>query len=485
MKLKEIIDKFEFLESNLSSFDIDIDGIAYDSRECQENYIFFAIKGLKFDGHEYIEKAKEKQAKVFVIDDEKYKSEEYSWILVENSRKSLSGFSNLYFDMPSAKMKIIGVTGTNGKTTTTNLIAEILKSKGKNVAVIGTLGVSYNGKDYPGNRTTPEALELHGMFKTMLEDKVEYVIMEVSSHALDLYRVEDIKFDAAVFTNLTQDHLDYHENMENYFLAKLKLFELVDANGGNMVVNADDLYGKRIIEMFEKAKSYSIVEDSDYRAENVHLHSRGVDFKLHDQGFMVPLNGKFNIYNSLAATIVCENEGISLTEIKDILNSFKNVPGRFQRIESKAKFEIIVDYAHTPDSLENIIRTAREFTKGQIITVFGCGGDRDASKRPIMGEIVAKYSDYPIITSDNPRTEDPDLIIKDIIPGVEKEIGDKEYKVEVDRRKAIEFALNIAKENDIILIAGKGHEDYQEINGVKHPFDDSLIAKEIVNELYK
>lgn len=486
--LQELMTKLTYKDHAIIK-GLGITGIQYDSRKVELGNLFVAIKGFKSDGHKYIQDALANGAIAVIVEDEEYCGLDYPWILVEDSRQALAEISAAFYANPSEKLKLIGVTGTNGKTTTTNLIAQILESKGKKVGVIGTLGARIGNEFIEGSRTTPEALELQQLFAQMLSQGAEYAVMEVSSHALDLHRVDKCHFDVAVFTNLTQDHLDYHHNMEEYCKAKTKLFMMMDKSKPKgvpktAVINIDDEWANRfLVSSGGAVATYGIDKEASWKAENVEIRPDGVRYTVDGLEVDLPLCGKFNIYNSLAAMAAANALGVSLEDCIKALNSSHGVSGRFQRVRSDKDFTVIIDYAHTPDGLENVITTAKEITDGRVITVFGCGGDRDRTKRPIMGEISAKLSDYCVVTSDNPRTEDPEKIIEDILPGVKKYMAPNRYKVIVDRHEAIREAVKAARSGDIVLIAGKGHEDYQEINGIKHHFNDYEEAENALNEV--
>ncbi|NLT95195.1 MAG: UDP-N-acetylmuramoyl-L-alanyl-D-glutamate--2,6-diaminopimelate ligase [Clostridia bacterium] len=489
MKLNKLIQDIPIIAVSEDLNNIEVKGIKYDSRQVKQGDLFVAIKGFKTDGHKFIKNALENGASAFIIEDKNYCSDEYPWVLVENSRIALADLSAVFFDHPSAKFLLIGVTGTNGKTTTTNLIAKIFEDQGHKVGLVGTIHNRIGQKILPVERTTPEASDLQELFAQMAAEGVSCVVMEVSSHALDLARVKGCQFDIAVFTNLTQDHLDYHQSMEEYFKAKAKLFTgLGRENSKNYrkvaVINGDDTWGQKLLSEITAEKiSYGTENDVNFKAENIIITSTGVSYRVNDNDITLQLTGKFNVYNSLAALAVAYSQGIPLEQAIKSLENVSGIPGRFQLIEGTQDFAVIVDYAHTPDSLINILTTAREFAQGRSITVFGCGGDRDRTKRPLMGKAAAQYSDFTIITSDNPRTEDPEKIIEDILPGVKEIVGPEKYQVITDRKEAIKEALKMAKKDDIILIAGKGHETYQEINGVKYPFDDKKIAEELLKQL--
>lgn len=485
MKLKDVLKelKYNILNGNI---DVEIENIQYDSRNIKRGDIFFAIQGYSTDGHKFIESSIEKGAKVVVFDNEFKNQDKYkdiTFIKVNNSRKALAVASSNYYGNPKEKLKLIGVTGTNGKTTSTFMIKSILEEAGFKVGVMGTISNYIGDKKIHTERTTPESLEIHKLFKDMVECGVDYCVMEVSSHSLYLDRVYGIKFDEAIFTNLTQDHLDFHKSFENYYNSKLILFK----NSINSVINIDDKYGERVLkDAGGKTFTYSIKNHSDLKAENVELHSRGVnftvDFKGNKEKINIHIPGEYNVSNALGSILACINEKISLRIIKKGLEKLLGVPGRCELVtrEYNLEYDIIVDYAHTPDGLDNVLRTARDFTKGNLISVYGCGGDRDKTKRPIMGKIGTELSDFAIITSDNPRTEDPFSIIDDIVEGINKD----NYTVVENRREAIKKAMTMAKEHDVIVIAGKGHEDYQILKDKTIHFDEREVIKEIIEELY-
>ena len=472
VKLEKLIEKisYKILQGKV---DISIDKIEYDSRKVKEGDMFVCIKGLQSDGHEFATMAVEKGAKVILCQTplKQVLPEDVTIIQVDNSRKSLAEVSVAYYDHPSTQLSVVGITGTNGKTTTTYLIQSVLKHIGKKVGVIGTIENCIGEKVLSTQRTTPESKELQELFALMVEENVSHGIMEISSHALDLYRVEGVSFEIGVFTNLTQDHLDYHITMENYKKAKGMLFERAEKS----VINIDDPVG---IYMKEKSKgeilTYGIEEEADLKAQDITFSLSGTKFKLvyKETTYIVELNtpGRFSVYNGMAAIGACLFLGVSMEDILEGLKENQGVVGRFQGIQNKIGIQAVVDYAHTPDGLENILKTAKEFVQGNIITVFGCGGDRDKVKRPLMGEIAGRYSDFAIITSDNPRTELPEVILEEIEVGMQK--TDCKYKKILDRQEAIQKAVSIANIGDLIIVAGKGHETYQVFADKTIDFDD-------------
>lgn len=481
MNLKQILQNLNY--TILKGTDnIEVGKIEYDSREIKSGDVFFCIEGYNTDGHKFIESAVKNGATAIVCQKRPENLPDCSVIMVDDTREALAISSASFYGHPADKMKLIGITGTNGKTTSTYIIKSILEQAGYKVGLIGTIANYIGDKRVPSHRTTPESLELHRLFRQMVDEGIEYCVMEVSSHSLYLKRVFGITFKEAIFTNLTQDHLDFHKTFENYYNAKLILFN----NSQNSIINMDDTYGKRIYEDVKNNKiTFSMNSDSMLKAENIELHSRGVEFDIVSNNdrehISFNLPGKYNIMNAIGCAAACLNDGIALSVIKRGLESMLCVPGRCEIVTKNYNlgFEIIVDYAHTPDGLENILKTAREFTKGRLISVFGCGGDRDRTKRPIMGRIGSELSDFAVITSDNPRSEEPHKIIEEIVTGVYKD----NYLVIENRREAIKKAMEIAKKNDVIVIAGKGHEDYQILRDKTIHFDEREIIAELINEL--
>jgi UDP-N-acetylmuramoyl-L-alanyl-D-glutamate--2,6-diaminopimelate ligase len=480
MKLSEVLRgiKYKLLDGNE---DLEINKLEYDSRKIEANDVFVCVKGYQTDGHRYVDSAVEKGAVAIICQDQVAIKPGITYIKVEDTRKALAVAASNFYGSPKDKLKLIGVTGTNGKTTSTFMIKSILEAAGFKTAVIGTIANYIGGRKLETSRTTPESLELHKLFRDMVEEGVEYCVMEVSSHSLYLDRVYGLEFSQGIFTNLTQDHLDFHETFENYYKAKLILFE----NSQNSVINLDSEYGSRLLQDIKgRLTTYSAGKDADVRGSNLKLHSRGVTFDLGFKGvtrnISINIPGKYNVENALCSAAACLSEGISIDVVKQGLEDMLCVPGRCEIVNQgyNLGFDIIVDYAHTPDGLENILKTAREFTKGRLIVVFGCGGDRDKTKRPIMGRIGTDLSDIAIITSDNPRSEEPGTIIKDVIAGVRKD----NYIVVENRRDAIKKSIETAKAGDVIVIAGKGHEDYQILKTGKIHFDEREIVKEIIEE---
>lgn len=481
MKLKELLKGLNYTILN-GSEDIDISKVEYDSRKILKGDLFFCIEGFKVDGHRFASTAVKNGAAAIVCMQDIEENLPCTIIKVKDSRKAMSLISANYYEIPSDKFKLIGITGTNGKTTSTFMMKSILEEASKKVGLIGTIANYIGDKKMHSERTTPESLELQKLFYEMNVEGVDYCIMEVSSHSLSLDRVYGVEFSEAIFTNLTQDHLDFHKTFENYYEAKLKLF----SSAKNSIINIDDQYGKRVYDDVNNNKiTYSIEKAADIKAENINIHSRGASFNLIYKGDSIKVNlnlpGRYNIYNALGSAAACLNEGVSLEHVKAGLEKV-TVPGRCEIVTKgyDLGFDVIVDYAHTPDGLENILKTAREFTEGRLISVFGCGGDRDITKRPIMGKIGSDLSDIAVVTSDNPRTEEPTAIIEDIVKGIEKD----NFVVVLNRAEAIKKAMCLAEKNDVIVIAGKGHEDYQILKDKVIHFDEREIIREIIKELF-
>lgn len=481
MKLVEILEglDYEVIKGNV---DVEIKNLQNDNRQIEKGDLFLCVEGFAVDGHSFIKDAYQSGAEAIICSKDIKALPDCTIIKVKDSRKALAVCSSNFYGKPSDKLKLIGITGTNGKTTSTFMIKSILEEAGYKVGVIGTIANYIGNKKLPAHRTTPESIELHKLFNDMVAEKVDYCVMEVSSHSLSLDRVYGLSFNQGIFTNLTQDHLDFHKTFENYYEAKLILFK----NSNNTIINIDDAYGKKIYEDISCNKTtYSTVINSDVMAHNIKMHARGIDFNIKTTTSTIGINmsmpGMYNVYNALGCAAACLNEGISLGIIKKGLENV-SVPGRCEIVTKNYNlgYEIIVDYAHTPDGLSNILKTAREFTDGKLISVFGCGGDRDKTKRPIMGMIGTELCDVAIITSDNPRTEEPMSIIADVVKGVEKD----NYVVVENRREAIKRAMELAGTGDVIVVAGKGHEDYQILKDKTIHFDEREVIAEIIKELY-
>lgn len=479
MLLRQLLEALDVI-SVTGTPEINIEDICYDSRQALPGTLFVAIKGYQTDGHRYIDKAAAAGAVAVVVEYDVAVPEGLTVIKVADSRKALALLANHFYRHPSKQLTMVGVTGTNGKTTTTYLMAAIWRQAGIKPGVIGTIRNLIGEKELPVTNTTPESLDLQKLLARMVEEGVKGVAMEVSSHALALNRVAGVDYDLAVFTNMTQDHLDFHGTMEEYLAAKAKLFAMGIKYA---VINADDPAAEHLVKVSRgKVYTYAIDRDADVKAKDIAVTAKGVSFTASgpwgEHKLELKLTGRFNVYNSLAAYTAAMALGIPAGEVKAALESVPGVAGRFELVDQGQDFAVVVDYAHTPDGLENILTTARQITGGRLITVFGCGGDRDRTKRPIMGEIAARYSDLAVVTSDNPRTEDPARIIQDVVEGINKAAFPEDYLVIQDRREAINRAIELAREGDVVVIAGKGHEDYQIIGTTKYPFDDRSVARE-------
>jgi UDP-N-acetylmuramoyl-L-alanyl-D-glutamate--2,6-diaminopimelate ligase len=459
---------------------VPIRGLAYDSRSVGQDFLFFAIEGFKTDGHLFIKKAIENGACAVVIQKPVNIPDNITWIQVPDTRSALALFSARYYGNPTRKLKLIGVTGTNGKTTTTHLLAAIYRSAGDITGIIGTISNWIGNLELPVDKTTPESLELQQLFSRMVDQGVNTAVMEVSSHALALRRVVGCRFKTALFTNISQDHLDFHQDMDDYLRTKAILFRMLSLEDKCeprfAIVNCDDPGAGEILAASQvNVVTYGLGEKAMVRATEVEVTSKGVSFLIVTpwgaSRVALKLTGLFNVYNALAALAAGGADGLPLEEMIKSLQSVSGVRGRFEKIDRGQDYTVIVDYAHTPDGLEKVLETAREITSGKLISVFGCGGDRDRGKRPLMGEIAARLCDLAVVTSDNPRTEDPLTIIADVRKGMNG-ISGVNYVTIPDRRQAIAYALGRASAGDVVVIAGKGHEDYQIIGSRKFPFDD-------------
>lgn len=492
MNLKNILIGIDGLKAK-GNLDLDISSIECDYRKISDGGLFVAIKGYELDGHSFINNAIENGAKAIIFEEgadykEFINHKNITFIMAPNTRLALSLCACNFYDHPSKKMKVIGITGTKGKTTTTFMLKKILEKQGKKVGLIGTIAI-YIGDNKVKNsdRTTPEGNKLQEILDKMYQLGVEVVIMEVSSQSLKLDRVAGMQFYAGVFTNLSEDHISPHEHqdMKEYFECKMKLFDMC----GYAFVNSDNIYTSKVVDAIQekcKTETYGIDNYCDFLAKDVTITNTYADFKVkidnRNERVKVSIPGRFSVYNSLAAISVAKLFGAKAEVIKEALADVK-VPGRSELVENKLELKIMLDYAHTPDSLENILKTVKQYTIGRVICVFGCGGDRDKTKRPLMGEIAGRLADYTIITSDNPRTEVPEEIVKEIEVGTKKTKGN--YECIVDRKEAMKKAITMANKNDIVIIAGKGHEVYQEVQKEKLPFDEREIVQEIIAEIEK
>ena len=470
MKLKELLDQVPVTELAADP-ETEITTVCYDSRRVTPGALFVAVSGFASDGNRFIPMALEKGAAVVVTG--KKPEGKVPYVLVESDRLALALISTNYFGHPAASMKMIGITGTNGKTTSTLLLKQVLETcLGAKVGLIGTMENLIGDQVIPTERTTPESFELQSLFARMRDSGCTHVVMEVSSHAISLERIGGIHYDVAAFTNLTEDHLDFHKTMDAYCDAKAELFRRCD----QAVINLDDPYAERIRGAAAcPVLTTSVVGEAGLRAEEVALHADGISFMAVSGGerarVRLPIPGRFTVYNALTVLGIALELGISLADAAAALANAQGVKGRVEVVPTpQMPYTVLIDYAHSPDGLENVLSSVRDFCKGRLISVFGCGGDRDPMKRPIMGRIGVENADFAIITSDNPRSEDPMAIIDDILTGINPQMG--AYIVIEDRRKAIRYAMDIGKKDDIIVLAGKGHETYQEIQGVKYHLDE-------------
>ena len=473
MKLKNLID------CNKTLGELEITGVTCDSRQVKEGYAFVCIKGALSDGHNYAQTALEQGAAVIIAERDLGLE---SQIVVDNTHKEFARLSAKWFGNPSKKLKLIGVTGTNGKTSTTYMIKQILEALGHKVGLIGTIQNMIGDEAIPTSNTTPNAYDLNALFADMAEKDCDYAVMEVSSHALDQCRVFELDFEAAIFTNLTQDHLDYHITMENYLEAKKKLFKMCKV----AIINSDDQYAEKIAEGLDcKVVTYSTGNNSTYSAKGINYRPASVEYELLSANILqhvkVNTGGKFTVYNSLASLCCMIELGFDVKQSAEALKLLPGVKGRAEVVPTNTNFTVIIDYAHTPDGLKNILTTFKECKKNRLTVVFGCGGDRDKTKRPIMGNIASRFADNVIVTSDNPRTENPTAIIEDILEGLEG--LPTPYKVIENRIEAIKYAIATARADDIIVLAGKGHETYQILSTGKIHLDEREIVAEALKEI--
>ncbi len=490
MKLKEVLEGIEGLRAK-GNLEAEVSNITTDSRKVGNGDMFIAIEGFEVDGHKFIKNAIDNGAKIILLNEEKineikeYINEDLTIITAPDTRIATAKCACNFYDNPSRKVKLIGVTGTKGKTTTTFMIKAILEKQGIKTGLVGTIA-SYSGnkKLEDSDRTTPDSLKLQQLFAQMVEDECKVIVMEVSSQSLKLHRVDGCDFNYGIFTNFSEDHISpkEHPNMEDYFNSKVKLFTMCPYG----FINADDLNTIKVPHIATNCKftSYGIDNECDLLAKDITITNSYVDFRVKVNGknerIKTDIPGRFSVYNSLAAICIAERLGCSTESIKAALENVK-VPGRSELVDNKLGLTIMIDYAHSPESLQSILQAVKSYTRGKVISVFGCGGDRDHGKRPQMGEISGKIASYTIITSDNPRTEDPESIVREIEEGMKKTKG--KYECIVDRTEAIKKAISMANKNDIIVLAGKGHETYQEINHVKHPYDERVIIKSIIDEM--
>jgi len=487
MQLKSFLDATP-VRQVIGPLDRQVENIAYDSRRVQRHTMFVALRGEKTDGHQFIGQAIDKGASVIVAEREQ-KDPRVTCLVVENTRTALADFSATFYGHPARKLKLAAVTGTNGKTTTTFLIKHICENAGLRCGLVGTVRYEIGERVLPAIRTTPESLDLQELLAQIASAGCKAAAMEASSHALAQDRTRGLEWDVAVFTNLTQDHLDFHGTMDNYFEAKAKLFTALATQKRKRepfaIVNIDDRYGRQLLDKIDKrvaVVTYGMGTRADFRASNYRAEFSGTSYQLdaHGKSYLVrlPLIGRFNVGNSVAALGAANALGINLRNAVLSLAKAPQVPGRLELVPARRQFQVFVDYAHTPDALGNVLKTLRELEPQRLIAVFGCGGDRDRQKRPLMAEMADRLADYSIITSDNPRKEDPNAIVSEI----EKGFRSNHYEKIVDRTEAINRAVALARPRDIVLIAGKGHETYQEFGDHTVPFDDIQVARRAIED---
>lgn len=487
MKLSELLKDVRVVSLAAAS-DPDITGIAYSSKVVEPGNIFIALKGQRADGHDFLPEALARGVAAIVSERPRPAEIDRAWVQVLEAREAMALLAANFYDHPSSRLKVVGITGTKGKTTITYILEEILNSAGFRPGVVGTVEYRWAGRQYSAERTTPEAPDIQKFLRQMVEEGVSHCLMEVSSHSLELKRVWGIGFDVAVFTNLSGEHLDYHQTMENYFEAKKKLFFLNHKRQAS-IVNIDDPWGEKLLsELPMQTISFGFRPEAVVRAEKFTINQEGmtatVSSPLGQLTFTSSLIGKHNLYNFLAAISAALVLSIPVPDIMKGISSVKRIPGRFENVPNSLGIKVIVDYAHTDGALENLLQAVRSLNPKKVILVFGCGGDRDRLKRPRMGEVAARLADWTIITSDNPRSEEPEQIISEIEEGFRR-LGNHNYEKIVDRRRAIEAALVMARKGDWVVVAGKGHENYQIFKDRTVPFSDVETAREIIDSLEK
>lgn len=483
MKLRELIVDMPYLLDTRGDLDTQIGAVTSNSREKVQQGLFFCISGARFDAHNFAPQAIENGCVALVV--ERYLDIDVPQVRVSNGRAAMSRMAAAFYGHPAKGMKLVGITGTKGKTTSTYLLKAILEKAGYKCGLIGTTGNMIGDKLLKGSLTTPDPIDLQRMLRMMADEGVEIVTMEVSAHAIDMHRLDGLTFEVGCYTNLSQDHLDYFHTMENYFETKKKFF--TSGMVRNAAINVDEETSEGVLAALEIPHlTYGICVNADLFARDIEITEDGVSFDVQLQGMHnieinLMMTGMFNVYNAMAAASCAMILGVSAENIKAGLESMPSVPGRIEMLPTNTPYRVILDYSHVPDALMNILTTVRQFAKARVIVLFGCGGDRDQGKRPMMGEIGGKLADLSILTSDNPRTEDPMKILAAIEEGIKPTGG--QYVVIENRREAIRYALETAEEGDIIVLAGKGHETYQEINGVKNPFDEKVVVQELLEEI--
>lgn len=483
MLLRELLTGLPAAAETRGDLDTRIDTLVTNSRDQSVNGLFFCISGLRFDAHDFAAQAVENGCVALVV--ERFVDAPVTQVKVENARSAMSYIAAAFYGYPARKLRMVGVCGTKGKTTTSYLVKAILEQAGFKTGLIGTTGNMIGQKHLPSNMTTPDPVDLHRCLRQMVDEGVEVVSMEVSAHAVAMHRLDGVTFEAACYTNLSQDHLDYFGTMEKYFETKKSFF--LNGQVQNAALNDDDETSESIRrDLSIPFLTFGISAEADVFARDIEISENGVAFSILLRGveempIRMHLTGMFNVYNALAAASLAMILGIDRESIRRGLESVQNVPGRVEVLDTNTPYKVILDYAHSPDALENVLKTIRAFTRCRLIALFGCGGDRDHGKRPIMGEIVGRLADFAILTSDNPRTEDPESILRSIEAGMKKTQG--QYVVIENRREAIRYALEMGREGDVIILAGKGNETYQDIMGVKRPFDEKVVVRELLAQM--
>ena len=483
MKLQDLLVETPYVEETRGNLEVEIEAVTSSSKEKTRNGLFFCIVGAQFDAHDYAWEAVENGCVALIV--EHFVELPVPQIRVSDGRAAMARMADTFFGHPSRQMRMVGITGTKGKTTTTYLLKSIFEKAGYKCGIIGSTGSVIGNRHLDGKLTTPDPIDLQKTLRLMLDEGVQVVCMEVSAHAIDMSRLDGMTFEVGCYTNLSQDHLDYFYTMDRYFETKKQFF--TSGMVRNAALNADDERALKIRQDLQiPFITFGICVDADVFARDIEITEEGVHFTIqmhgmHDIAVRMRMTGMFNVYNALAATSCAFIMGIETEKIKAGLESVTRVPGRIEMLQTGTPYKVILDYSHSPDALENILKTVRQFARNRVIALFGCGGDRDKGKRPMMGEIGGRLADHCILTSDNPRTENPMVILAAIEKGI-KPTG-KSYEVIENRREAIRHALEMAQDGDVIVLAGKGHETYQEIMGVKRPFDEKVIVSELLLEI--
>ncbi|HNW86777.1 MAG TPA: UDP-N-acetylmuramoyl-L-alanyl-D-glutamate--2,6-diaminopimelate ligase [Candidatus Limiplasma sp.] len=484
MLLKELLQDVPGITETQGSLETDIGALSINSREKTKRGLFFCISGAKFDAHDFAAQAVENGCVALVVS-RFLENVDVPQVKAENVRSAMAYLAGAFFGHADRQLRLIGVSGTKGKTTTSYLLKAIMEKAGFKVGLIGTTGNMIGDEHIHSNLTTPDPIDLHRCFRQMVDAGVQVVSMEVSAHAIDMRRLDGLTFEAACYTNLSQDHLDYFHTMENYFETKKSFF--MHGQVLNAALNADEETSAKILDDIKVPYlTFGISANADLFARDIEISENGVNFSIQLRGVesmdvSMQMTGMFNVYNALAAASLAMIVGVDKEAIREGLRSVRAVPGRIEMLDTGTPYKVILDYSHSPDALENILTTVRMFTKKRLIVLFGCGGDRDHGKRPIMGEIGGRLADYSILTSDNPRTEDPDAILEAIEEGMKLTRG--KYTIIENRRDAIRYALRMGREGDVIILAGKGHETYQDVMGIKRPFDEKVVVNELLEEM--